>query len=72
MPYLLIFENRKEKKKKGKEKDKWPGSFFPGWLCTSGYATLGFLWLLGAIKSCLKGQSLDFMYTLCVGSYLVG
>jgi hypothetical protein len=39
----------------------------PCWLCY-----MGFSWLLGAIKDLFKGQSLNFMCTLCGGSYYFG
>jgi hypothetical protein len=51
----------KEKKKKGETAQ----GFFPraGQTHPAGYAALGFFWVLGAIKSCFKGQSLNFMST---------
>jgi hypothetical protein len=45
---------------------------FPQQTHPSGCDVLGFPWLLGAIESCFKGQSLNFMCILCVSSYLVG
>jgi hypothetical protein len=51
-------------KKKRKEKGKTVRDpFFPGQKLTSGSATPRFFWLLGAIESCFKGQSLNFMCT---------
>jgi hypothetical protein len=57
--WCSIFCLLREKNKKKKQ----PGFFFPGrdtlcWLCC-----VGFSQLLGAIKSCFKGQSLNFMCT---------
>jgi hypothetical protein len=57
MPYLLLIE-RERKKKKGR---KSQGAFFPGQTCPFGFAVLGFSRLLGAIKGCFKGQTLNFM-----------
>jgi hypothetical protein len=48
----------------------WPGGFFPLRAdMPIGCAMLRFSWLLGAIKSCFKGQSLNFMCTWCVPGY---
>jgi hypothetical protein len=59
---------RKEKERE-KEKQQGVGSFF---FSRAGHALLavlcGFLKLLGAIKGCFKGQSLNLIYT-CNGSY---
>jgi hypothetical protein len=66
MLYLLLFEEKEKKKKKEKGET---GHFFPGQTCPSGCATLGFPWLLYVIKSSFKGQSLNFICTLCVGGY---
>jgi hypothetical protein len=74
MLYLLLLQTNKIKKKKKqrKRRETWLVGFFPGQIYPSGSTTLGFLWLLGVIKSCLNGQSLNFMCTQCVGSYEVG
>jgi hypothetical protein len=59
----LLFEKKKEEKKKNyrKRRERWPRGFFPGQTSPIGCAMLGFSWLVGAIKSCFKGQSLNFM-----------
>jgi hypothetical protein len=52
------------------KKEKRPGGFSP----RAGHALLAVpcrIFTLGAIKGWFKGQSLNFMCTLCVGSYLV-
>jgi hypothetical protein len=59
--FCLLREGKKEKKKK---RDRIGQGFFsPGQICFAGYAVLGFSSLLGAIKSCFKGQSLNFICT---------
>jgi hypothetical protein len=57
-----------KKKIKGRNKQR----LFPRQTLPTGCATSGFPWLLGAIKCCFKGQSLNFLCTQCVSSYLVG
>jgi hypothetical protein len=52
MLYLLIFETKKREKKEIK-REKQTGGFFS----RTGCSGLRFSWLLGAIKSCFKGQS---------------
>jgi hypothetical protein len=64
MLYHLLFA-KKEKKKRN-----W--GLFPGQICPSSCATLEFTQWFGAIKNCVKGQSLNFMCTLCVHGFLVG
>jgi hypothetical protein len=65
--YLLLFPKKEKKKKEETTRGLFPGQTHP-----SGCAALGFSQLLRVIKNCFKGQSLNFMYTLYVGSYLVG
>jgi hypothetical protein len=48
-----------KKKKKGRNSQ----GLFPRQTCPSGCAAPRFPWLLGAIKCCFKGQSLNFMCT---------
>jgi hypothetical protein len=48
------------------------GLFFPGQTYPVGCALPGFFWLLGTVKGYFKSQSLNFMCTLCVGSYYFG
>jgi hypothetical protein len=60
MLYLLLVGKKKKTKNK---RAMVRGLFFPGpdmpcWLCH-----VGFLQLLGAIKGCFKGQSLNFICT---------
>jgi hypothetical protein len=55
MLYLLLFERKEGEMGRG---------LFPGQTYLGGSAMLGFPWLLGAIKSCFKGQFLNFMCTL--------
>jgi hypothetical protein len=54
MFFLLLVGRRK------KEREKWPGAFFPG---PEARNALGFSQLLGAIKGRFKGQSLNFICT---------
>jgi hypothetical protein len=54
MLYLLFIERRKTR-------EKWPRAFFPGQTCPVDFAMLKFSLLLGAIKCCFKGHSLNFM-----------
>jgi hypothetical protein len=57
MFYLLLVEREKKKKKNGQ------GAFFPQWDIPSWLCCVGFSQLLGAITSCFKSQSLNFMCT---------
>jgi hypothetical protein len=50
-------------KKKKRERENDQGAFFPGQVCPAGCAMVGFSRLVGAIKSCFKGQSLNLMCT---------
>jgi hypothetical protein len=67
MLYLLLFERERERErereKREKKREKQPGGFFLGHTCPIGSARPGFFWLLGTIKNCFKGQSLNFMCT---------
>jgi hypothetical protein len=71
MLYILLFEKKKERKRErereGKEgrkrEEKWPGPFCLGQTHPIDCAMPGFSQLLGAIKSCFKGQLLNFMCT---------
>jgi hypothetical protein len=54
MLYLLLIEEKKKRKKR----EKGPGGFlFPGQTCPICRATLGFSWLLDAIKSYFRRDS---------------
>jgi hypothetical protein len=66
---LLLFARKGKKQKREKWPETFPKADAPQWLC---HPMPGLPQLLGAIKSCFKGQSLGFMCTMCVGSYLVG
>jgi hypothetical protein len=50
-----------ERKEKNKKREKQPRAFFPR--ADTPCWSLGFFQLLGANKSCFKGQSLNFMCT---------
>jgi hypothetical protein len=48
--------------KKKKKKGEWLRAFFPPeQICPVSCVMSGFFWLLGIIKGCFKGQSLNFM-----------
>jgi hypothetical protein len=58
---LLLISRKAKQKRKG---EKVRGHFSnPQQTLPAGYAALGFSMLIGAIKSCFKGQSLNFMCT---------
>jgi hypothetical protein len=58
------WEKKKKKNKETKKTENLPGGFFlSGQTCPAGSAALGYSRLLGAIKSCFKDQSLNFMWT---------
>jgi hypothetical protein len=45
-----------------KKREKWLRAFFPPeQICPVSCVMSGFFWLLGIIKGCFKGQSLNFM-----------
>jgi hypothetical protein len=61
----LLFVKRKRERKR----EKQSGSFFPEQKCLAACTMPGFSWLLGAIKSYFKGQSLNSMCTWFDGGY---
>jgi hypothetical protein len=58
MLYLLFIEEKRKKR------EKQPRAFlFLGHTCLIGCAAPGFFWMLGAMESYFKSQSLNFICT---------
>jgi hypothetical protein len=60
MLYFLLIEGKKKKKERKTAKGPY---FSLGQTRPIGCAVPGFFWMLGAFKSCFKGQSLNLMCT---------